>query len=482
METGQNRDRRQEGSYFPSRDDGASVRPPEPIQASETWLSHGQTRYPEPPGFLDEAAGGAPQAGADPTSARSALLSRRGQASPGKPRRPRRQVGFGGSLLKQVLIGLGVLSLMLMAVAAFLSVINDRSSDPPPPAPNAVAEPIAQPAVVNPSQVTEVTTAPVVATQEQGDGGDGESVPAAPPVTAPPDPLVAVAERVLPAVVTIETPTGQGSGIIYDPEGYIYTAAHVLDEADSVVVRLHSGFKVEGEIIGANAEYDVAVVKIDTDQPFGVAEVAGLSTVKVGQVAVAAGSPYGFENGVSSGIVSAVGRVPSLPSDSSLRDIPSVGMIQTSSAINFGDSGGALADSQGRVIGMNVAIVSAGGGNDGLGFAIPIEVVKKIGDLIIAGDDLQPGFVGITGMTPQLGHPGAEIVTVVEGAPADLAGLRAGDLIVAVDGLPVKSIEDLVAILRLLQVGTEVDLEIERDGDRMNFEVTLSSRDLFDEE
>lgn len=478
METGQNRDRRQEGSYFPSPEGGASFRPSEPIKASESWLPPQQSRYPEPPGFLDEAAGGDLQAGADAASARSTLFSRRGQSSPDKPRRPRRQVGFGGSLLKQVLIGLGVLSLMLMAVAAFLSVINDRSSDPPPPASGAVTEPLAQPAVVNPSQVTEVTTAPVVAPQEQDDGGDGGS---APPVTSPPDPLVAVAERVLPAVVTIETPTGQGSGIIYDSEGYIYTAAHVLDEADSVVVRLHSGFKVEGEIIGANAEYDVAVVKIDTDQPFGMAEFAGLSTVEVGQVAVAAGSPYGFENGVSSGIVSAVGRVPSLPSDS-LREIPSVGMIQTSSAINFGDSGGALADSQGRVIGMNVAIVSAGGGNDGLGFAIPIEVVKKIGDLIIAGDDLQPGFVGITGMTPQLGHPGAEIVTVVEGAPADIAGLRAGDLIVAVDDLPVKSIEDLVAILRLLQVGTVVDLEIERDGDRRNFEVTLSSRDLFDEE
>ena len=399
------------------------------------------------------------------------------------------------------------MSLMLMAVAAFLSVINDRSDDSPSSPSDEVAEPLAQPAVVNPSQGTAVTTAPVAAQQEPPVQGDGSSqvVPTVLPGPDPDDPLVAVAERLLPAVVTIETPNGQGSGIIYDPEGYIYTAAHVLDEADSVVVRLHSGFKVEGEIIGANTEYDVAVVKIDTDQTFGVAEFAGLSTVKVGQVAVAAGSPYGFENGVSSGIISAVGRVPSLPSDS-LRDIPSVGMIQTSSAINFGDSGGALADSLGRVIGMNVAIVSAGGGNDGLGFAIPIEVVKKIGDLIIAGDDLQPGFLGITGMTPELGHPGAEIVTVVEGAPADLAGLRAGDLIVAVnglpvksiedlahvgchisggvsvEGLPVKSIEDLVAILRLLQVGTEVELEIERDGDRKNFDVTLSSRDIFDEE
>lgn len=463
---------------MPTSEEASSARASKP--SSEIWANPGPP--PQVPGFLDEAESAAPHAplasGQGRASAESNMLNRRGRVS-SKNRRPRRRESFGSGLFKQVLIGLGVLSLMLMAVAAFLSVINDRSNSTAQPVAETTPESLTQPAIVDSNQATAVTVAPLDVPTEQGDdGAAGKQI--APTALSNPDPLVAVAERVLPAVVTIETDTGQGSGIIYKSDGHIYTAAHVLDDADSVVVRLHSGFKVEGEVLGANADYDVGVVKIQTDQPFAVAEFADLSTVKVGQVAVAAGSPYGLENGVTSGIVSAVGRVPDLTSGPS-RVIPTVGMIQTSSEINFGDSGGALADSQGRVIGMNVAIVSASGGNDGLGFAIPIEVVAKIGDLIIDGEDLQSGFIGITGGTPNLGHPGAEVVTVVEGAPADLAGLRVGDLIVAVDGLPVKSIEDLVSILRLEKVGTEVDLEVERDGDRRNFEVTLSSRDLFDE-
>ncbi len=464
---------------MPTSEEAASARASKP--SSEIWSNPGQP--PQVPGFLDEAASAAPHtplaSGQGRASAESNMLNRRGRVS-SKSRRPRRGEGFGSGLLKQALIGLGVLSLMLMAVAAFLSVINDRSNSTAQPVAETTPESLTQPAIVDSNQATAVTVAPLdVPTEEGVAGAAGSQI--APTALSNPDPLVAVAERVLPAVVTIETDTGQGSGIIYKSDGHIYTAAHVLDDADSVVVRLHSGFKVEGEVLGANAEYDVGVVKIQTDQPFAVAEFASLSTVKVGQVAVAAGSPYGLENGVTSGIVSAVGRVPRSSSDPA-RIIPTVGMIQTSSEINFGDSGGALADSQGRVIGMNVAIVSASGGNDGLGFAIPIEVVEKIGDLIIEGEDLQSGFIGITGGTPNLGHPGAEVMTVVEGAPADLAGLRVGDLIVAVDGLPVKSIEDLVSILRLEKVGTEVDLEVERDGDRRNFEITLSSRDLFNEE
>ncbi len=407
--------------------------------------------------------------------------------SKGAAEEPSRRGIITAGALKLTLIGLGVLALMILAVAALLAAINTRGDREVTTAVSE-EEPRVQPAVVEPVDSVETVDRPVVTTAPTApapsEGAPTADAQAQPPLSTDSGSLEEATMRVLEASVMIETDTGQGSGFFYSPEGHIYTAAHVVEGDTSVLVRLNSGYRIEGEVLGANAEYDVAVVKISTDEvsageDFEVAALAEPGTVQVPEDVLAVGSPFGQDNSVTKGVVSKVGRVPD---ETGVSNVPVVGMIQIDASINFGNSGGALADAQGKVIGMNVAIISAGGGgNNGVGFATPIEVVQQIGDLILSGEELNPGYLGITGTNPELGDPGAEITTVIEGAPADLAGMRVGDLIVEVDGQAVKSIQDLVAILRLKKVGTGVDVDVIRDGRRLGFILSLSSRDLFDE-
>ncbi len=333
--------------------------------------------------------------------------------------------------------------------------------------------------------------------------------------------MVAAAGRVEPSVVLLQTSQGQGSGIIYDAAGLVLTAAHVVDGAEpladlfgagddggpgtprgedldldpsdgldaldipdtddegpasggdfpDVVVQLANGVRTGGKVLAANRELDVAVVQIDSSLDLTVAEIGGLSTVQVGQTAVAVGSPFGMENVVTVGVVSAVNQV--LGGEG----MPPLGMIQTDAPINFGNSGGALADLQGRVIGMNVAIQSTlGGGNIGVGFATPIEVAIWIAEELRAGREVRFGFLGITGYTPPLGEPGAIVASVTPGGPAEAAGMQVNDRIVTFDGQSVGSMDELSVAVRLRAPGTEVAVEVVRDDLLIRLFIPLGDR------
>lgn len=347
------------------------------------------------------------------------------------------------------------------------------------------------------------------------------AAPAAPlpaPAPLPQEPVVAAAGRVEPSVVLLRTSQGQGSGIIYDAGGLILTAAHVVESAEplsnlfgadaegapgaprgedldippsdgldaleipgldgedgeavpDVIVHLASGVRTGGKVLAANRELDVAVVQIDPGLDLAVAEIGPLSTVQVGQTAVAVGSPFGMENVVTVGVVSAVNRVLGGA------EMPPLGMIQTDAPINFGNSGGALADLQGRVIGMNVAIQSTvGGGNIGVGFATPIEVAIWIAEELRAGREVRFGFLGITGYTPDLGDPGAIVASVTPGGPAEAAGMEVNDRIVSFDGQAVGSMDELAVAVRLRAPGTEVVVEVIRDDLLIRLFVPLGDR------
>ena len=300
--------------------------------------------------------------------------------------------------------------------------------------------------------------------------------PASPQYPAPPvaeEPVVAVAAAVSPSVVLVEVGSevgsevrfGLGSGIVWDAEnGYIVTNHHVVDGASMVKIVLPDGINMEGEVIGGSSAHDVAVVRVDPEAAELVAaRFAPASSVRVGQLAVAIGSPLGLTGTVTAGIVSAVriqvqgGSDPSSP-------VP-VEMIQTDAAINQGNSGGALADWQGRVIGMNTLIQTTSGGNIGLGFAVPSDTVELIATRIVNGESLELGYLGISGQPAEGGDLGVVVVEVVPDSPAEEAGLMVGDVIVSIDSEPMYDIVELSAAVKLRRPGEAVELTVARDGD-----------------
>ncbi len=292
----------------------------------------------------------------------------------------------------------------------------------------------------------------------------------APPVSgSSSEPAAAVATALGPAVVQIETGQGLGSGFIYDQRGLILTAHHVVDGARSVDIRMADGTRVTGAVVGEDPSTDVAVVKIEPTEDMAVATLATGVTVKVGQTAIAIGSPFGLDQTVTAGIVSAVGRSAETPGGV----IPA---IQTDAPINSGNSGGALADRSGRVIGINDSIATGGGnstGNLGIGFAIPIDIAKSVADRIVAGQPTEAGFLGVEGADATGSRTGAAITSVSAGSPAAKAGLTEADIVVAVDGKPVSSMIDLAAKVRTHQPGETVELTVSTNGAQRVVEVTL---------
>jgi S1-C subfamily serine protease len=291
-----------------------------------------------------------------------------------------------------------------------------------------------------------------------------------PPVQGESDePIVAVAEAVGPAVVLIETDEGLGSGVVYDESGLVMTNAHVVGSSDEVVVRLADGTSVDGEVLGADTSTDIAVVQIDEDAVIEVACLALGEEVRVGQTAVGIGSPFGLEQTVTQGIVSAVDRP--FPNGEIV-----VGMIQTDAPINSGNSGGALANRSGCVMGINTAIFSNTGDNSGIGFAIPIDVAHTQAQKIVDGESLETGFLGVTGDEPTNGEAGVLVVDVDGGSAADDAGIEVGDVIMSIDGEEVHDIGALAVNISAHSPGDEVEIELERDGDTMTLDVELGSR------
>lgn len=292
------------------------------------------------------------------------------------------------------------------------------------------------------------------------------------------EPVADVARAVAPSVVLIQTTVGQGSGIVWDAgNGYIVTNDHVTGDASTVVVQFANGNRVSGTVVGGDSARDIAVVQVDSEEAELVqATFASAASVEVGQLAVAIGSPFGLDQSVTAGIVSAVNRI-NIYGGSDPTDPVDVEMIQTDAPINPGNSGGALADRNGLVIGMNTQIRTDGNsnGNVGVGFAVPSDTIILIAERIVAGESLELAHLGVSGETPADGTVGALVIAVVEGAPAARAGLQAGDLIVALDGEVVTSMAALSAEVKLFRPDDIVSVEFVRDGERLQTAVTLGS-------
>ncbi|HJP15612.1 MAG TPA: trypsin-like peptidase domain-containing protein [Acidimicrobiales bacterium] len=301
------------------------------------------------------------------------------------------------------------------------------------------------------------------------------------------EPVVAVAKAVSPSVVLVEIPgLGQGSGIVLDSEGHIVTNGHVVDEAESVLVTLSNGRKIEATVIGSDIRRDVAVVKLDDTVPDLIpATFAPSDDIQVGQLAVAVGSPFDLSQTVTSGIVSALGRVVSSygceVGGFNSAECAGISTIQTDAPINPGNSGGPLADRYGRVIGMNTLIYTGGivEGNVGVGFALPSDTVVLVSQRLIAGEPVGTAWLGIRGESPDDGRGGAIIVELTQGSPADQAGLQVGDLIVASEGRPIITMESLRADIQLQLPGMTVTLDYEREGVLSSTEVILGDLDKF---
>lgn len=290
--------------------------------------------------------------------------------------------------------------------------------------------------------------------------------------------VVAVAARVLPSVASLRVragwhrPGGSGSAVVLTPDGFLLTSAHVVAGGTSGTAALHDGREAAFEVVGADPLSDLALLRVAADALPAV-ELGDAGAIVVGQLVVAVGSPLGFAGSVSAGVVSAVGR--SLPTGSTRAARLVENVIQTDAALHPGSSGGALADSAGRVVGINTAVVGPGIGQ-GLGLAVPVDAATRtiVGALLRDGR-VRRGYLGVAGGTRPLPPTaaaatgrgrGVEIVSVVSGSPADLAGLRPEDVITAVDGVAVEDVGDLQRAMTAERIGRVVDVERWRAGRR----------------
>ncbi|MCP3903172.1 MAG: Do family serine endopeptidase [Planctomycetes bacterium] len=278
---------------------------------------------------------------------------------------------------------------------------------------------------------------------------------------------------------TVSGPTqqGQGTGFVLRADGHIVTNHHVVKDAEDVKVRLAGGREYDATVVGADAETDLAVLRVEADDLVPV-RLGDSDRVEAGQWVIAVGSPFGLEQTVTAGIVSATGR-----SDMGLATFED--FIQTDAAINPGNSGGPLVDLRGEVIGVNTAITSRSGGHNGIGFAIPSEIVRNVTGAIIDTGSVSRGWLGVQiqpltddlARTFGLDHAdGALISEVMPDSPAAKAGVRQGDVVIAVDDEDIRKTSDLLNAVGASSPGTEHELELMRDGSRHTVTVTLGSR------
>jgi serine protease Do len=265
-----------------------------------------------------------------------------------------------------------------------------------------------------------------------------------------------------------------GSGFIISNDGYIFTNNHVVEQADKILVKTSDGKEYEAKVIGTDPNTDIALIKIKAENSLPVAEIGDSEKVKVGEWVIAIGNPFGLDATVTAGIVSAKGRV--------IGAGPYDNFIQTDASINPGNSGGPLFSMEGKVIGINTAIVAHG---QGIGFAIPISMAKSIlADLKTKGK-VTRGWMGISvqditdDIARNLNHKsknGALVSDVFKGDPADKAGIKIGDIITEINGKPIKDTHELLLIIAGLQVGQKMVIKAIRDGKEMSFQVTVGER------
>lgn len=284
----------------------------------------------------------------------------------------------------------------------------------------------------------------------------------------------------LPNLPDTQIQRGTGSGFIVSSDGLILTNAHVIDGADRVTVTLKDGRTMEGEVMGTDAVTDMAVVKIAASELPAV-EFGDSDNLQIGEWAIAIGNPLGLDNTVTTGIISATGRSSSQVGVGDKR----IDFIQTDAAINPGNSGGPLLNSQGQVIGINTAIIQNA---QGLGFAIPINTAKDIAEQLIARGKVDHPFIGIrmASLTPEIKaelqsrqnfaldtDSGVVIVEVMPNSPAARAGLRAGDVIEAIDGPAITSADEVQRAVGQVAVGERLPLELNRQGRSVALDVEV---------
>ncbi len=319
---------------------------------------------------------------------------------------------------------------------------------------------------------------------------------------------VEVFEKVHPAVVNIATTTlgmnfwmeviprqGQGSGFIIDRRGYILTNNHVVAKAQKLTVTTGNGKKIEATLVGRDPRTDLAVIRIPPGDVEAVATLGDSDTLLPGRKAIAIGNPFGLSHTLTTGIISALHRSIRTEDGNEIEDL-----IQTDAAINPGNSGGPLLDSNGHVIGINTAIFSLSGGYQGIGFAIPINLARRVATKLITSGRVARPWLGISGLSlsPSLSEglgievsSGVLVVQVVRGGPAHQAGLRGGnrevvirgirlrlggDIITHINGIAVNDMKQLVQDVEQMEVGQGADLQVLRKGFSKRIRVTLSER------
>jgi serine protease Do len=272
----------------------------------------------------------------------------------------------------------------------------------------------------------------------------------------------------------VQREQGIGSGVIATKDGYILTNNHVVDGADELKVWMQDGREFTAKVIGRDPKTDVAVIKIDAkDLP--AVQLADSDKVEVGDVVLAIGNPFGIGQTVTTGIVSATGRSGTIGLD--YEDF-----IQTDAAINPGNSGGALVDADGRLVGINTAILSRSGGNQGIGFAIPVNLARDVMGSLIKEGKVTRGYLGVSiqDLTPALAkefklkdNKGALVGDVTPRGPADKAGLKSGDLVLEFNDKKVQDSRHLKLEVARIHPGTTVPVKLMRDGEVKNLEVTV---------
>jgi serine protease DegQ len=268
-----------------------------------------------------------------------------------------------------------------------------------------------------------------------------------------------------------------GSGVIVSPDGYILTNNHVVEAADDIEVVLADGRKAPAKVVGTDPETDLAVIRI-AEKNLPVIVLGHADQARVGDVVLAIGNPFGVGQTVTMGIISAVGR-------NNLHINQFENFIQTDAAINFGNSGGALIDTSGNLIGINSAIYSQTGGSVGIGFAIPVTTAKSVMEAIIKTGHVVRGWIGIESqdITPELADSfglarksGAIIAGVVRNGPADRAGIRPGDILLTVQGKPVSDTSQMLSLIAQLAPGEKAQLTVMRKNREATLDVMVGKR------
>jgi putative serine protease PepD len=261
-----------------------------------------------------------------------------------------------------------------------------------------------------------------------------------------------------------------GSGFVIDEEGRVITNQHVVDGADSVAVVTSEGKEYDADVVGTDASTDIALLDVEDDADLAVLELGSSESLSVGDMVVAIGSPFGLQGTVTAGIVSGLDREIQAPDGFAID-----GAIQTDAALNSGNSGGPLLDSQGRVVGVNSQIQSTTGGNVGIGYAVPIDTAKNVVAQLREDGTAEHAYLGVQLREPE-GQEGVPVAEVVDGGPADDAGLRPGDRILRVGGEEVDSVADVRRAIGAQSPGDELELSVLRDGETTSLTVELGER------